>query len=147
MQALDRIGRSCRGEPADDCGATVLAVMDVSGDGLLSVAELSRMARIALYLAAASEAIGGAEPIEEEALLEAQGAGILVAPFIARTVLDSFDYDGDRRLSPAEMLHDRGGAVEGLAAGELAAAPGRPEVLQALGELRELGRLVEALLR
>lgn len=146
MQALDRIDQSCRGEPNDGCGTAVLAAMDVSGDGLLSVAELSRAARIALYLAAASEAIGGAEPIEEEALLGAQGAGVFIAPFIARSFLDSFDYDGDQRLSPAEMLHDRG-AVGGIAAGELAAAPGQPEVLQALHELRDLGRLIEALMR
>lgn len=146
MNALDRIDRNCTGEPSDACGAMVLAAMDVNGDEFVSLAELSRLARVALYLAAASETIGGGATIEEEALLGAQAGGILVAPFVARAVLESYDYDADELLSPAEMLQDRG-EMDGLAAGELAAAPGRPEVMQALGQLRALGDLVEALLR
>lgn len=146
MAALDRIEANCRNRSEDACGAAVLAAVDVSSDGLLTVSELSRVVRVGLYLLAAADAIGGGEAIGEEALLSAQGAGVLLAPPIARAALDSFDYDGDQRLSPAELLQDRGGVAD-IAAGALAATSGRPELMAAIGRLRALGDLIEMLMR
>lgn len=99
------------GVPA--CVDALLAAGDVSADRLLSVAELARLLRGMAWILAA------AEDATPERLLMAGGGGLVVGVVTARLLMDSLDYDGDHRLSAAELAQDRGtlSAGGGAAAG------------------------------
>jgi YD repeat-containing protein len=91
----------------------VLRQGDVSGDGLLASAEIARLLRGAAWVLAVQE---GAT---QDVLVGAVGAGALAGILSARLLVESLDYDGDGRLSAAELTQDR-------AAG-FARATGTPE--------------------
>jgi hypothetical protein len=97
------------------CVAAILRQADVSGDGRLSPAELARLVRGAAWVVAVQE--GGTQ----EVLAGAVAAGALGGIVAARLLVESLDYDGDGRLSEAELLQDRGDAFtrgQGTPAGQ-----------------------------
>jgi len=127
---LERIEAACAG-PGEACLEAVVAIGDLSGDGLLSVAELARMMRGASWVLTAQEG-----PDAETVALSgsvASVAGLLTA----RLVVDSLDYDGDGQLSGAELRQDRAPLPSG--AGDAAGRPVRTEgVSEGAGFLRAL---------
>lgn len=123
LGALERLEAACQGESAARCVAAVVAEGDVSGDARLGVAEVARLLRGAAWALAAQE---GAAP---EGLAAAAGLGGLAALAAARLLVDGLDFDGDGRLSAAELGQDR--ATFPAATG---AAGGRPVALETLAE-------------
>lgn len=125
---LERIEAACSdGMGSAGCLAALYRAADISGDGLLSTAELARLFRGAAWIAAVEE------PADERPAL--QGLTAAAALLLARGVVESLDYDGDGRLSLAELAQDRGGLPESGGTAE-----GRPLPLigltEALGALR-----------
>jgi hypothetical protein len=115
------------GATAAACAAAIVAQADVSGDGRLSSAELARLARGAAWLAAVRE---GATP---DLLSAAIGAGGLAGLLAARVLVESLDYDGDGRVSAAELVQDRG-MLAGAPGGPLGNAAGSPLRMEGLAE-------------
>ena len=112
LAALEHLEAACAGE-AGACLGALVAQADVSGDGELGSAELARLARglgwvVALQDGATAETLGAAT-----------GAAGLAGVLAARLLVESLDYDGNGRLSPAELGQDRAalGAARGTAAG------------------------------
>lgn len=123
LAALERMEAACQAGAAEACIAAMVAEGDVSGDGRLGIAEVARLLRGAAWAMAAQE---GAAP---EGLAAAAGLGGLAALAAARLVVEGLDYDGDGRLSVAELGQDRLAYLPGLGA-----AAGQPVALEALGE-------------
>jgi hypothetical protein len=93
------------------CVDSLILAGDASGDRLLSIAELARLVRgMAWVLATAEEAT-------PERLLVAQGGGLVAGVATARLMMDSLDYDGDGRLSAAELAQDRAVLAAGVGSG------------------------------
>jgi len=125
LAALEIIEAGCGGEAASCIGA-VVAAADVTGDRLLTAAELARLGRGLAWVLAAQT---GADPGD---LAAATGLGALASLAGARAVLESLDYDGDGRLSAAELGQDRTGF--GAARGD---PRGTPLPLDAVGPALE----------
>ncbi|MDB5369505.1 MAG: hand protein [Roseomonas sp.] len=125
LSALEGLEAACgTGSPSPEiCLAAVMREGDVSGDGRLSVAEIARLARGATWLLAA------AEDATPETALVAGGGGMLAGVALGRLVMESLDYDGDGKLSVAELGQDR--VAFGRATGT---ANGRPLRLEGLQE-------------
>ncbi len=123
LGALERIEAVCQGGAATACLQEVVTVGDVSGDGLLGTAEIARMLRGAAWALAAQD--GGAS----DSLAAAVGLGGIAALGAARLTVESLDYDGDGRLSVAELGQDRAAFPPGTGA-----PAGQPVALQALDE-------------
>ncbi|HEY4254353.1 MAG TPA: EF-hand domain-containing protein [Roseomonas sp.] len=124
---LERIEAACGGDAGSaGCLAALYRAADVSGDGLLSTAELARLFRGAAWVAAIEE------PADERMVL--QGLSAAAALLLARGVVESLDYDGDGRLSLAELAQDHGGLPEsgGTAEGSPVPLIGLTEALGAL---------------
>jgi hypothetical protein len=122
LATLERLEAACQAEAMPGCLAALVAAGDVSGDGALSVAEVARLLRGIAWAMAAQD---GATP---EGFGAAVGLGALGAQAAARLLVDGLDFDGDGRLSAAELGQDRTAWPGGGAAG------GRPVALEALGE-------------
>jgi hypothetical protein len=123
LAALEGLEAACgSGATPEACVAGIIREGDVSGDGKLSVAEIARLVRGATWLLAA------AEDAAPEAVLATGGGGILAGVAVARLVMESLDYDGDGKLSAAELAQDRLGF--GRATGTAAGRPLRLEGLQ-----------------
>ncbi|SDB30812.1 EF-hand domain-containing protein [Belnapia rosea] len=122
MAAVEHLEAGCGGGGTAACLGAVMAQADVSGDGRLGAAELARLARGMAWLLAVQEGV------TEEKLAGALAAGALAGQLAARLVVDGLDYDGDGRLSPAELAQDREGF--GTARGQ---AEGRPVHAEAAG--------------
>ncbi|MBO1075573.1 hypothetical protein [Roseomonas marmotae] len=125
LSALEAMEAAC-GPSAPSPQACTEALMregDVSGDKALSVAEIARLVRGASWVLAASE---DATP---ETVLATGGGGLLAGVAVGRLLMESLDYDGDGKLSAAELGQDRLGF--GRATGS---AAGRPVRLQGLQE-------------
>ena len=121
LGALERIEAACQGGTAPACLDAVVQVGDVSGDGLLGTAEIARLLRGAAWALAAQD--GGAP----DTLAAAAGLGGLAALAAARLMVEGLDYDGDGRLSAAELGQDRAAFPPGVGA-----AGGRPVALESL---------------
>jgi hypothetical protein len=123
--ALDSLEAACEGElgSSDGCLAALMGYADVSRDGRLSVAELARLVRGVTW---AVLAIEGA-PLELVAA--GVGGGAVAGVAIGWALIASYDYDGDRALSPAELAQDRGPWPGGAAP----AAPRPARLLPGLG--------------
>lgn len=132
LAALEHLEAACGAGTPGACAEAILRHGDVSGDGRLAPAELARLVRGAAWVVAVQE---GAT---QEVLAGAVGAGALGGILGARLLVESLDYDGDGRLSAAELLQDRAAAF----ARARGTAEGRPLRLEGLGEgagmLREL---------
>ena len=102
--ALDGLEAACDGElgASDGCIAALMGFADVSKDGKLGTAELARLVRAVSWLILTSEGV----PLEVLAGGVGASAGIGIA--VAWLLVANYDYDGDSRLSPAEMTQDRG---------------------------------------
>ncbi|MBO1081136.1 hypothetical protein [Roseomonas haemaphysalidis] len=123
LAALEGLEAACSsGATPEACAAGIIRQGDVSGDGKLSVAEIARMVRGATWLLAA------AEDAPPETVLATGGGGILAGVAVARLTMESLDYDGDGKLSAAELAQDRAGF--GGATGTEAGRPLRLEGLQ-----------------
>ena len=131
LSSLEVLEGACGGgAPPAACAAAILAEGDVSGDRLLSPAEIARMARGAAWLLAAAE---GATP---EALLTAVGGAMLGGVALGRFAVEGLDYDGDGKLSLTELGQDRASFPRG---GSEAGRPLRLEgVQEGLGLVRSL---------
>ncbi|WP_198366297.1 hypothetical protein [Roseomonas sp. KE0001] len=103
LSSLEVLEAACGGPAASmaGCIAALMGEADVSGDRLLSPAEISRLVRgMAWVLAAAEDAA-------PEALVAAGGGGVIAGMAVARLTLESLDYDGDGKLSATELAQDR----------------------------------------
>ena len=123
LGALERIEATCQGGTAPGCLDAVVAVGDVSGDGLLGAAEIARLLRGAAW------ALAARDQAEPDTFAAAVGLGSLAALAAARLMVEGLDYDGDGRLSAAELGQDRVAFPPG--AGD---ARGRPIGLEALAD-------------
>ena len=89
----------CRnGHPA--CVQKIFAAADIHHDGALSTAEWARVVRVAIYFAMALD-----DEVKTETLGTAYAFGLLAVPLAASALVTSYDYDGDRKTSLAELLH------------------------------------------
>jgi hypothetical protein len=132
LAALEHLEAACGTGTPGACAEAVLRQGDVSGDGLLAPAEIARMVRGAAWVAALQE---GAT---QEVLAGAVGAGALGGILSARLLVESLDYDGDGRLSAAELTQDRAAAFA-RAQGSAEGRPLRMEgLMQGAGMLRGL---------
>ncbi len=113
MAALERLEAACGTGTPGACADAIMRQGDVSGDGKLAPAEIARLARGAAWAVAVQE---GAT---QDVLVGTVGAGALGGILAARLLVESLDYDGDGRLSVAELVQDR--------AGGFARAAGTPE--------------------
>lgn len=118
LGALDGIEAACAHGDTAACIDAVWVWADVSGDGTLTAAEVSRLARGVAYAAMLSQGT------ETEELAAALGAGALGGVAVGWALIASFDYDGSASLSKAEVMQDRF-PPPGLA-GAVAAAPSLP---------------------
>lgn len=131
LAALEHLELGCGSGTPGACAAAIIAQGDVSGDGLLSPAELARLARGAAWVAAVQEGT------TQDIIAAAVGAGAVAGIVAARLLVESLDYDGDGRLSAAELGQDR--VAFGAAAGTPAGRPLRIEGLaEGAGMLRGL---------
>lgn len=131
LAALEPLEAACGGADGASCLREVLRQGDVSGDGMLSSAEVSRLARGAAWLLASQEGS------DADALPAVGGVSLLAGLAAARLLVESLDYDGDGKLSAAELLQDRAPLSPGLgaAAGSLLRLEG---VSEGAGLLRAL---------
>lgn len=108
---------ACGGDDNAACGAAVWSFIDITGDGRLTVAELSRFLRVAGEWSIVEQAggldgavgglgLGGAGLDEEIGRAGAVAMAFLTGPFAARLVLDNYDYDGNGMLERAELFAD-----------------------------------------
>jgi len=125
LAALERVEAGCGGGTAA-CVAAIVGAADVTGDTLLTPAEIARLGRGLAWVLAAQT---GAETGD---LAAAAGLGALASLAGARALVDSLDYDGDGRLSAVELGQDRIGF--GAAPGDTA---GTPLPLDAVGPALE----------
>jgi hypothetical protein len=124
LAALEHLEAACGTGTPGACAEAILRQGDVSGDGKLTPAEIARLVRGAAWVVAVQE--GGTQDV----LAATVGAGALGGILAARLLVESLDYDGDGRISAAELLQDRGTAFA-RAAGTPA---GRPLRLDGLSE-------------
>ena len=124
LGSLEVLEAACGGASASPAGcvAAIVGEGDVSGDRLLSVAEIARMVRGMTWVLAA------AEDAAPEGVMAAGGGGLLAGVAIARFAMESLDYDGDGKLSAAELGQDRAGFARAL--GSEAGRPLRLEGVQ-----------------
>jgi hypothetical protein len=89
-------------QQAPNCPGLLFGLADISPDGGLTRAELSRIIRILAYFGAASQEV--AEPSDT---IGASLATIPFAPLLASAILGSYDYDDDGKASLEELGRDR----------------------------------------
>lgn len=133
---FDEIEDHCVGDDvsAVRCVSFVFNIIDVSGDGVFSQAELSRAGRAAgffiSYALAVEESQYAFVPMDELSL--AWIASSLLGPLFASNLISSYDFDGDGFLSLSELMQDRTPekGIEGVAASLATKLP--PEVMSGL---------------
>lgn len=123
LGTLERLEAVCQAGPMPICIGGLVSEADVSGDGLLSVAEVARLLRGAAWALAVQQ---GGDP---DGIAAATGLGGVAALAAARLVVGSLDYDDDGRLSPAELGQDRLVFARGAGSPD-----GRPGTIEALAD-------------
>ena len=129
FRELDELEAGCLSEEtsAAGCIALVFELVDLSEDGVFSKAELSRAVRAASffvsYWANVEDSQNPFVPVEK--LSTAWLLASALGPFVATNLIDSYDFDGDGRLSLKELLQDRlpEEGIQGLVAGVAAQVP------------------------
>ncbi|MDD9999402.1 MAG: EF-hand domain-containing protein [Rhodospirillaceae bacterium] len=108
---IDEINDACLGDEGitAHCVAGAFSIIDITGDGRFSHAEISRAVRAAGFFVGhgliSDERKTAFVPVEE--LYLAQVAATALGPFIAANVIQSYDFDGDGFVSLAEFMQDR----------------------------------------
>lgn len=138
IEALPSLRAGCAGGSETGCLEAVWRLGDVSGDGLLSLAELSRILRVLSQAAAIAHEDGA----ETEALGMATLGTALVAPLVGHLVLASLDYDDDGRLSPEELLQDRASLIALLQRPELRDGVDIGALMDELSQLEGLAQML-----
>ena len=109
------------------CVTIVTHLIDVSGDGIFSRAELRQAMRAAgFFMAYRGIAARQREAfVSLDKLLVAQLAASAVGPFVVSHLIGTYDSDGDDSVSPEELLQGRSPeqALQGILAGLAAKAP------------------------
>lgn len=99
---LEKILAKCDLTPDQTCEQQAWDFADLSKDGKLSKAEITRFFRLASALQSVDLAEGSNA---------AEVMTFFLGPFGAQSVLDNFDYDGDGFLTRSELFQE-GGALE-----------------------------------
>ena len=133
---LDELDAACNGEDGITarCVALAFETVDITSDGKFSKAEISRAVRAAGffigYRMVADRRQVAFVPLEE--LYLAQLAAAAFGPLVATNLIDSYDFDGDRFVSLAELMQDRS-PEKGLEGALASVASGMaPEALSAV---------------
>jgi hypothetical protein len=116
----------CGGDAGPACLRSLFDVVDVTGDGSLSRAEVARLLRIGGFFAGYF-AQPKALVASQEVLIPTAVAGA-IGTVGAAAIIGNMDYDDDGRLSMEELLQDRGEGA-GL---EAAASALEPAAAQAI---------------
>ena len=124
LAALEHLEAACGTGTPGACAEAIMRQGDVSGDGKLSPAEIARLVRGAAWVIAVQE------EATQDVLAGAVGAGALGGILSARLLVESLDYDGDGRLSVAELVQDRAAAF----ARATGTTEGRPLRMDGLAE-------------
>ncbi len=107
FEAVDATVEICRRDAAG-CNDAAFAVVDITRDGRLSRAEISRALRVAGFFGPTIASFGKPEiPTFSDSMSSLSFAG-MVAPTIAQGLIAGSDYDGDGQLGLNEILQDRG---------------------------------------
>ena len=125
LAALEQLEAACTAA-VPGCLEAIRRQGDVNDDGALSAAELARLLRGAGWALAVQRGADAAALLAAAPRLAGQ------ARTTARLLLDSLDYDGDGRISAAEMAQDR--LRFGQSPGNQAGAPLPLEALRPLLE-------------
>lgn len=108
FSGLDDIVALCRGMDGitTRCVAMVADLIDITGDGVFSRAELRQAMRAAsFFIAYHGVAARQREAfVSLEKLYVAQLAASVLGPFVITHLVDSYDSDGDDAVSPKELL-------------------------------------------
>lgn len=135
---LDEIDAACDAETgtAAHCLVQGFDIVDITGDGRFSRAEMSRVFQAAGFFVGyrmVADRRGDAfAPLGE--LYLAQVAATILGPLLATNLIDSYDFDGDGFLTLDELTFDRR-PEEGLEAALASLASGMaPEALSAAME-------------
>ena len=125
FEALGAITRACTRGDGPDCLKTAFRFADVNGDDQLTAAEIARVLRALGFLVGYAASPGGSVTVEE--LAKPVAIAGFAGPFLAKTMLEGMDYDGNGALSLQELLQDRGDLADLTAA----AAAVQPAAIQA----------------
>ncbi len=109
---LDRFDAHCKGKDraGRHCLEVISNMIDISGDGAVSQAEISRLLRATSffigYRLLTSERSVAFVPLEDMFIIQLTASTL--GPYIADNLIASYDYDGDGKLSIQELTQDRG---------------------------------------
>ncbi len=112
---LKNLSERCAGEQrTPECINGFWKIADVTGDGLLSIAEITRCVRMIAGHLAYRDYVSKFENYKPTALTtppeNEEGAWVTgaaaIGPFVARYIVANFDYNDDGQLSKGEVLHD-----------------------------------------
>ena len=97
---LQHFLEQCDLSPDKACETKVWKFADVSLDGKLGKAEISRLIRLAAIVKARTST----QSAEEQSTAEIMS--FVVSPFVAGVMVDNYDFDGDGTLSEAEVFFE-----------------------------------------
>lgn len=157
FEAFDQIARACEGENGQDCLDAAFRFADVSGDGELGPAEISRVLRAVAFFLTYEGVVANRKNVTDpwEALQVpvtdlAGGAAVasFVSPFFSDNLVSSYDFDGSGAVSLAELMQDRGADELAGAMGTLGSAAAQTGLQALFGALQQLlGALPGMMLR
>jgi hypothetical protein len=101
------LSTSCDGSDAAQCLGALMDEFDITGDGALGTAEISRAARVMVQFGALMDLDDGESEIKEGELLATSAAASAVGTIVAKALLVSLDYDESGTLSVDELARDR----------------------------------------
>lgn len=104
---LESVVQQCAEAHTRACMEKLIAIIDVSGDGTLNTAEISRLIRgagffFSYYLV---------ESLQVELMKATGGAALAgsLAPIMAKALINNNDYNGDGGIDLVEIMQDRSG--------------------------------------
>ena len=145
LGGMDQLRAACGSNAgASDvaCATGLFKLADVSGNNEISIAELSRVGRVATYFAATM----GGEPVPMLELLGAYAGAVAITPLLAKAIVSSFDYDDSGALSLAELMQNRESLFETADAQALGAAA-RPKIEGLIEQLKGAEQMLRMLMQ